>query len=684
MSMTPSTLTSARPSERIGSPDTHPIIPRNTMRLAEIHAALIEGHFHRHAAPFGALAAIEHLARLECVAPNALDFTAPAFARAYPAGGSGARKAWRRAILDLQMLGAPGDVDDDPWSSLRRAARLEFGRQAAQSLYAFAKELPAGTPPCAVSDELLRVVDAALPLKKRSAFRGGMSGFLGLFDSALAPASGLLPSMRPERPAKLRDHRRLAPMAAPISALRAAAHDSITVNAIDYVNRLAVAGGLLDGNSDTLETLVAALPQLPAPESCGVPFIMPKTLRKYMGIVMRATGLPDPRLTPAARDWAALREAARAAGLAKSRIGLISRPATARGLSPRDLTPEIAAEIVATYRQGNSTLLTGAQRGCEQLDVMRGVLADDLLPCEVMNIRRQKRVPPPPPPPPNPVRLAWKALYKALHARGWKGEAFDALSFVKVQAVAAHLNPLMITDSWIEATRKGAPRSNRVRLDKAVRQIRDLRADPGLAALLPPLAEPVDHRRSHGGAPAAASCELEDLMQEMGLAASSRRSMRVAVGALADALKRPEMSLTALLATNLDGFDWEAHARRSSEHIVKIESLRRHRDLPWSTAWRALQRIATEAGLRADDNPIPRIMLHAEGREPHELDPDWAREVDRRLRSTLLHPPHGRADLARTFVRNLLRFDAFHAVPALAESGLLPPVIGNPRSCAPS
>lgn len=649
------------------------------MRLADIHAALVESRLPTHAAPFGAMAAIERLARLEGVAPGALGFAAPAFARAYPAGDSGARKAWRRAILDLQMLGAPGDVDYDPWSSLRRAARLEFGRQAAQSLYAFAKELPAGTPPCAVSDELLRVVDAALPLKKRSAFRSGMSGFLGLFDSALAPASGLLPSMRPERPAKLRDHRRLAPMAAPISALRAAAHDSITVNAIDYVNRLAVAGGLLDGNSDTLETLVAALPQLPAPESCGVPFIMPKTLRKYMGIVMRATGLPDPRLTPAARDWAALREAARAAGLAKSRIGLISRPAAARRLSPRDLTPEIAAEIVATYRQGNSTLLTGAQRGCEQLDVLRGVRADDLLPCEVMNIRRQKRVSAPPPPPPNPVRLAWKALYKALYARGWKGEAFDALSFVKERAVEAGLLPTEMTEDWIAATRRTSSRGNRVRLDKAVRQIRDLRMDPELTALLPPLAEPVDHRRSHGGAPAGATLDLEGLMEEMGLASSSRRSMRVAVGALADALGRPDIPLTALLDIDLDGLDWKAHARRRGEHVVRIESLRRHRDLPWSPAWRTLQHLATAAGLRADDNPIPRIMLHAEGREPHELDLDWAKEVDRRLRSTLLHPPHGRADLARTFVRNLVRFDAFHEIPALAGSPLLPPRIGNPR-----
>jgi len=654
------------------------------MRLADIHTALVEGRLPTHAAPFGAMAGIERLARLEGVAPSALDFTAPAFACAYPAGGSGARKAWRRDILDLQMLAAPGDVDDDPWSSLRRAARLEFGRQAAKSLHAFAKALPADTAPWAVSDELLRAADAALPLKKRSAFRSGMAAFLGLFDGALVPASGLLPSRRPERPPELRDHGHLAPMAAPIAALRAAARDSITVNAINYVNRLAVAGGLLDGRCDTPERLVAALLHLPAPESCGVPPIVPKTLRNYIRMVLQAAGLPDPRLTPAAQDWAALRKAARTAGLAASHIGIIGRPAAARGLSPHDLTPEIAAEIVAAYRQGNSTLPSHARRGCEQLDALRGVLADDLLPREAMNIRRQKRVPSPPPPPPDPVRLAWKALYKALHVRGWKGEAFDALSFVKVQAVAAHLNPLMITDSWIEAMRKGAPRSNRVRLDKAVRQIRDLRADPGLAALLPPLAEPIDHRRSHGGAPAAASCELEDLMEEMGLAASSRRSMRVAVGALADALGRPEMSLTALLDTDLDSFDWKAHARRSSEHIVKIESLRRHRDLPWSTAWRALQRIATEAGLRADDNPIPRIMLHAEGREPHELDPDWAREVDRRLRSTLLHPPHGRADLARTFVRNLLRFDAFHAVPALAESGLLPPVIGNPRSCAPS
>jgi hypothetical protein len=56
------------------------------------------------------------------------------------------------------------------------------------------------------------------------------------------------------------------------------------------------------------------------------------------------------------------------------------------------------------------------------------------------------------------------------------------------------------------------------------------------------------------------------------------------------------------------------------------------------------------------------------------------RETDRKLRSTVLHPPHGRADLAGTCVNNVRRLDRLHDITEVAVSGLLPPAIGTYRA----
>jgi hypothetical protein len=95
--------------------------------------------------------------------------------------------------------------------------------------------------------------------------------------------------------------------------------------------------------------------------------------------------------------------------------------------------------------------------------------------------------------------------------------------------------------------------------------------------------------------------------------------------------------------------------------------------------WRTLQRAVVGAGVPMRDNPVPRLLPYVQGREPNGLDAAWAAETDRTLRSTLVHPPHGRADLAITFANNVGRLDRLHDHAALADSGLLPSRIGNYR-----
>ena len=54
--------------------------------------------------------------------------------------------------------------------------------------------------------------------------------------------------------------------------------------------------------------------------------------------------------------------------------------------------------------------------------------------------------------------------------------------------------------------------------------------------------------------------------------------------------------------------------------------------------------------------------------EPYEITLAWARKVDLDLRSTLVNPPHGRADLALTFTKNLTKLDALRDYPNIFET----------------
>lgn len=153
----------------------------------------------------------------------------------------------------------------------------------------------------------------------------------------------------------------------------------------------------------------------------------------------------------------------------------------------------------------------------------------------------------------------------------------------------------------------------------------------------------------------------------------------MAVGVLTDAMGRPDLSLKKLLESDMSGYDLGPHEPRRKTHASKIRSLRAFLELPWTPAWRELQRVATGTGLSALDNPVPKVLAWHPGTDPAGLTLDWAQRLDRELRSTLKNPPYGCADLARKLARHLAAFDALHEIPAVAGSGLLPPRIGRIR-----
>lgn len=361
------------------------------MKLLDIHAALEAGQLLSEDQAFATLVAIEQLAAIEGMPVRTLDLTAPQFAQAYPLHdaptigmGRPRYQAWRKTILDAQMLFDPGNVDGDPWISLGRAEILGAGKPNA-TLYNFWKNLPAGTPPWDVAETLVGEIFQALSEHRAERFRAGFASFLQLFDNDLARRTNLLPSKKPARLPKKHDHFRLVPMAPELRDWRTSLPAHGTVNALDYLNRLCLAAGRLNGKTDTLEDLRHSLPDLPNPESLGLPPLTKVVLRAYVTRLLRALGGRDPHLNAVEQAWSDLRTAARAAGCETSKIWAIGKPAASRGIPPSRITAADVTDIMRSYR--SNSMPAKCCKGCTQFDALRGILPNTSLPRDPLGIR---------------------------------------------------------------------------------------------------------------------------------------------------------------------------------------------------------------------------------------------------------------------------------------------------------
>lgn len=412
----------------------------------------------------------------------------------------------------------------------------------------------------------------------------------------------------------------------------------------------------------------------------GISVILPKTLRQYESLVRHALGGPDPRKTPAEQAWADLRTAARAVGCETSFLGAVGKTAAARHIFPKEMTDNIALEVMKFC--GSGTPKSHYRRGCEQIDSMWGKVPTDLLPPSPLGIKRPPPRPPRAPRPvqlPDPVQTAWADLYARLRGRGWTNKQVQVLSYVRVRARAAGITPKDLSQDFIDTLECDITAvTDRTRLRAAVRCITMLSSDPDLRGL-PDLTPAVSTKFTHGGAGEQARAELEDLMAFMNAATPTRRAFRVAVGVLTDAMGRPDIPLKDLLQADISAYDIGHHEPRRKVHTDKIRNLREFIELPWTPAWQELQKVVTGTGMTTLKNPVPKVLSWKSGMDPNSLTLEWARRLDRELRSTLKNPPHGRADLALTLANNLKAFDALHDIPEIAGCGLLPPRIGPIR-----
>lgn len=660
------------------------------MKLSEIHAAIQagQGPALTEDQAFATLVAIEHLARVEGLPVSALDFAAPKFGtmykfqqsdlRGYWAGNSHYR-AFRNLILNVQMQFTPGDVDADPWASLSRAKRL-WKQEKIAYLSGLFNNLPAGTHPFEVTNTLLMGVSKELPSATRAQFRTGISNFRQLFQNDLALRTGLLPDVCPKPLPNPRYHSEHTSMSPEINDWRNNLLDQNSVAALDYLHRLAIAGGRLNGNTDTLDDLRIAIHDLPDPAEVGIPSIKKRTLCEYKRKVRLTLGGPDPRKSPTEQAWADLQAEAKAAGCETDRLWAIGKPARARRLYPWDISNSIALELMHSYK--HPSMGWQFRGACEQFDALQGKVSPDLLPPSPVGIRRPPpRLPRAPKPvaAPDPAKAAWADLYDRLRKNGWDRKQLNNLSYIRARAITAGIPPQDLNQSFIRSLEPNTNMVNdRTRLRTAVLSVSTLSKDPKFS-YLPDLSPPAYTKFTHGGAGEMARTELEEVMEFMNAAATTRRAFRVAVGVFTDAMGRPDIPLRDILQTDLSTYHLGHHEPRRKVHTDKIRNLREFIELPWTPAWRKLQNAVVETGMTALDNPVPKVLAWNPGADPDGLTLEWAQQLDREFRSTLKNPPHGRADLAKTLARHLAAFDALHEIPAVSCSGLLPSRIGAIR-----
>ena len=650
-----------------------------------------------------AIAALDLLASLHDLLLVALDLDAPKFALAYPQdhvpiiarpvfkGEVRRYRMFRNTILDCQMIADPGDVDGAPWSSLRRVVRLCLW-VGDNTIYGVTSVLPAGITPADVTRDLALSIDMTLEGTKRTWFRRGLSILDDLHDHELARRTGLLPTERIGRFPKMTDHAAIEPLPPTLRALRDAAQRPAR-NAIDSLWRLAVVAGVFRrGEDPSLDDLCRRYPDVANldPSKFGLA-LDERARRSYLtGLAgaLVAAGCTDPRVSPPGAAWRALKRSVRAVGGKPQRLDVVAAAAMRDGLGPGDLAPAWFAKRLVQPQLATSAFRIGA--------VLLDALRDDdrvpqaLLPAEPTGVKRLRRLrgSPKPPPAPRPKKevalwmVAWIDLFAAARTRGYNSRRLHPLYALKTRAIAAEVGPRHLAVDWIVALMNRETSQNRSAIYGAMRLLDEFCDCPDLAPLAPDIKlteAVVAERRDRRPLAPEMMAELNETLERMGAGHSTHRGAAAAVKALVE-VSEDRRDLGQLLGQDLGELDWGPFQNRAEAYILVLDRLRTFRQLPWTEEWMALQRVVVSAGVPMSQNPVPRLLSYVKGREPHQLDASWAAETDRNLRSTLLNPPHGRADLALTFANNIGRLDALHDIDAVATSGLLPPRISAYRA----
>jgi hypothetical protein len=599
--------------------------------------------------------------------------------------------------LDMMLLIHRTVVDEDPRDSLIRACRVLHGKTKAQRLYQHEDRIS--------FDDFIKLdrqkaleIDSNLSRPDSANFRAALSILDLLRSDALVVALGLVEANTIGPLPDPNAHQTHRPFPPKLAALYDEAPKDVRA-ALPFVWRLACLGGVFKPDTDvdpSALTLASTINQLLQLDPVTHGFDHPKKCRydRYIAEICNYVEPGSYRREKAVKDqtaeqWSLLSAAINKFVGEKAAIAIreASRVSVPEKLCPTDLNPCWFRSKIQTLSGRKLRLF---RQACYALDECRGVdqILDALLPKEPTGIQRirckrgmgREKRPSVPKLTRDPILRGWEDLCMALIDEGYSKNRVQRLQSLKLQAIQLQIRPLELTIKKTEKLKAAA--KWKTSFGAAQLLLDEARQHESLLPLLPsyPLGKLVDQRRTTKDVAPDIEAQVGNLLTFIGYRESSSRAVRVAIKALFEISGQTASDLNDLLELAFDELDWGKFSNRSASHIKVLSRVRYLAQLPWTPIWSKLQTTVLDAGITTRENPVPALLAFADGRSPQSLDLRWAQDVDRKLRRTTPDQPHGRADLALTFARNVGRLDDLHSQPLFAAPHLLPPAIGTIRN----
>ncbi|WP_136637403.1 hypothetical protein [Pseudooceanicola onchidii] len=383
--------------------------------------------------------------------------------------------------------------------------------------------------------------------------------------------------------------------------------------------------------------------------------------------------------------WSKIRAELADRGMEKlaSRTLAVSNQARKEGLKPSDLTPQWFTETERRLTKSERSRFRSGAFAIDALFELQDFPAK-LLPKEPSGLQRlrQRKGEVRETPVANPFAAAWASFKNALLSEGFSGSDLDRIAVLENLAIYNKKAPDDIDRAFISSRLAWAKKSRKV-------AIREAGMVMERAAVLPQLS---DYLTSYSNTfhasdpqrtvrlPTKILRELKDLAGRIGYSESTRRALTVAC----NTLHRLHMENGGSPAETIDQvFDYDLELfsdaslskNQQARYRQAVRAAKHYVSLAWTPKWSELYASARDAGIPSAGNPIPTILKYATDLEPSELTSEWLQAVERSLRRPNDISIYGRADLAKTLLTNVQRFEILRQNGVFQNIAFMPAVL---------
>lgn len=366
-----------------------------------------------------------------------------------------------------------------------------------------------------------------------------------------------------------------------------------------------------------------------------------------------------------------------------SRTLAVSNQARKEGLKPSDLTPQWFTE---TERRLTKSERSRFRSGAFAIDALFEIqdFPAKLLPKEPSGLQRlrQRKGEVRETPVANHLAAAWASFKNALLSEGFSGSDLDRIAVLENLAVYNKKAPDDIDRAFITSRLAWAKKSRKAAIREAGMVMERAAVLPQLSDYLTSYNNTLHASDPQGTVqlPTKILADLRDLAGRIGYSESTRRALTVACNTLhrlhMENGGSPAETLGQVFDYDLELFsDASLSKNQQARYRQSFGAAKDYVSLKWTPTWISLYASVRDAGTPSASNPIPAILKYANGLEPYDLTPEWLQEVERQLRRPNDLSRYGRADLAKTLLANVGRFEVLRQRGVFRNVAILPAVL---------